>query len=205
MTTKQTAHTHGLEVIAHGPEEFHLVRDGYFASWAHVHRAESSGGKEEGSVLHLDCEHSLVEVLSVIPADTRGEPLLAHARLVVTLAEQAQTTLVKGTLDADGELKALPSSTRQRLLGSVSEAAETLSALSAELAEVLIGSNEQIADRRARDRATQAALAGIIVHEDLRGLFDVLSEPSSSARTGRNERCPCGSGQKYKHCCGQAS
>ena len=24
-----------------------------------------------------------------------------------------------------------------------------------------------------------------------------------SSKTGRNESCPCGSGKKYKHCCGR--
>ena len=29
--------------------------------------------------------------------------------------------------------------------------------------------------------------------------------PARSAKVGRNEPCPCGSGRKYKHCCGAAS
>lgn len=30
-------------------------------------------------------------------------------------------------------------------------------------------------------------------------------EPARSAKIGRNEPCPCGSGRKYKKCCGAAS
>jgi uncharacterized protein len=30
----------------------------------------------------------------------------------------------------------------------------------------------------------------------------VLSEPARSTKVGRNQPCPCGSGQKYKRCCG---
>ena len=26
--------------------------------------------------------------------------------------------------------------------------------------------------------------------------------PTINKKTGRNEKCPCGSGKKYKHCCG---
>lgn len=34
----------------------------------------------------------------------------------------------------------------------------------------------------------------------------VKSQPiHSSSRQGRNERCACGSGKKFKHCCGKAS
>lgn len=29
------------------------------------------------------------------------------------------------------------------------------------------------------------------------------SIPVSSQKTGRNDQCPCGSGKKYKHCCGK--
>ena len=29
------------------------------------------------------------------------------------------------------------------------------------------------------------------------------SKPATSSKTGRNEKCPCGSGKKYKQCCGK--
>ncbi len=41
-------------------------------------------------------------------------------------------------------------------------------------------------------------------------MFDVISKPketpkvSPDAKVGRNETCPCGSGKKYKNCCGKA-
>lgn len=31
-----------------------------------------------------------------------------------------------------------------------------------------------------------------------------MPEPARSVKVGRNEPCPCGSGRKYKHCCGAA-
>ena len=33
----------------------------------------------------------------------------------------------------------------------------------------------------------------------------ILSKVLEHLRAGRNEPCPCGSGKKYKHCCGQAA
>lgn len=40
----------------------------------------------------------------------------------------------------------------------------------------------------------------------VRGMYDYWHVPSTSAsrKTGRNEPCPCGSGKKYKRCCGNA-
>ena len=39
-------------------------------------------------------------------------------------------------------------------------------------------------------------------------VFDIISEPKPETATptqkvGRNEPCPCGSGKKYKNCCGK--
>lgn len=43
--------------------------------------------------------------------------------------------------------------------------------------------------------------------EDISDLERLLnpSEPVRIAKIGRNEPCPCGSGKKYKKCCGSAS
>ena len=40
--------------------------------------------------------------------------------------------------------------------------------------------------------------------EDITDLEKLLnpSQPKVSAKIGRNEPCPCGSGKKYKKCCG---
>jgi len=45
----------------------------------------------------------------------------------------------------------------------------------------------------------------ISLHHAWRGREDPFARSSVSApgrKVGRNERCPCGSGKKYKHCCG---
>jgi uncharacterized protein len=43
----------------------------------------------------------------------------------------------------------------------------------------------------------------VTVHHAWRGLANPFPEPPSFGRkVGRNERCPCGSGKKFKHCCG---
>ena len=40
--------------------------------------------------------------------------------------------------------------------------------------------------------------------ENVSDLVELLNPPLpvSSSKTGRNESCPCGSGIKYKNCCG---
>ena len=40
-------------------------------------------------------------------------------------------------------------------------------------------------------------------------MFDYISEPQEeksiiTEKVGRNEPCPCGSGKKFKNCCGKA-
>ncbi|MGH9075644.1 MAG: hypothetical protein ACRDZQ_16225, partial [Acidimicrobiales bacterium] len=117
----------GLHVVAHAPEGFHLVRDGFFGAWAHVHLAEDhvGGGAPE---LHLECEHPLSEVLASTPPERRASPVLAHANLVGTLAHDAQVELTKPATGPGGDLRALPATELESLVGPASEAAETLSA-----------------------------------------------------------------------------
>ena len=40
------------------------------------------------------------------------------------------------------------------------------------------------------------------VREDGRWLYAGAVAPPSNAKVGRNDPCPCGSGKKYKKCCG---
>jgi len=70
-------------------------------------------------------------------------------------------------------------------------------------------------EERGRYVASECALHGwhyIIglepgVPEDISDLEKALNppEPFRSEKVGRNEPCPCGSGQKYKKCCGAIS
>lgn len=202
VAEERAAEHQDLKVIAHAAEGFHLVRDGFFATWGHVHLDDGSG-VEAGSELHLECEHVLADVLAATPAKGRGAPLLAHAHLVVALAGDAHTSLIQAMIDSDGELKALPYTDRQRLLGQTYEAVDTLSELSSELAYVLLGPSREVPNRRAREQATRAALAGLVVLGNLRTLQSWVLERSLSVGTSRNGPCPCGSGRKYKLCCGK--
>ncbi|MGH9071819.1 MAG: hypothetical protein ACRDX8_11785 [Acidimicrobiales bacterium] len=68
-----TSTKEGLIVVAHGEDELHLVRDAYFAAWAHVHLGKACGSGPAGQ-LHISCEHSLAEVVVATPeaADDTG-------------------------------------------------------------------------------------------------------------------------------------
>ena len=48
----------------------------------------------------------------------------------------------------------------------------------------------------------QYAHMGRVIAEVLREHEAVASEPRHSVKIGRNDPCPCGSGKKYKRCCG---
>jgi len=88
------------------------------------------------------------------------------------------------------------------------------------LARVRIRTEEEIAQAEAADRARAEAIARQMQfqHPEMGGLgadeeaaqksaLDAASlellPPGRTARVGRNDPCPCGSGKKYKHCHGQ--
>ena len=68
---------------------------------------------------------------------------------------------------------------------------------------------------RQRQQAQEMAERMQFQHEDVAGLDDPADEAPAAAATepvvrheqkiGRNEACSCGSGKKYKHCCGRIS
>ena len=61
---------------------------------------------------------------------------------------------------------------------------------------------EEVAARRSEIEEKQKLIAGLErVRDDLQLRVDELSR--TAKRPGRNEPCPCGSGKKYKHCCGR--
>ncbi|MEX1266093.1 MAG: SEC-C metal-binding domain-containing protein, partial [Woeseia sp.] len=79
---------------------------------------------------------------------------------------------------------------------------------------------EESAPRKKKDRETTfeefAGAARELFADSLasyanlgRSVFDAVAErstrqqePARSAKVGRNAQCPCGSGRKYKKCCG---
>ena len=62
------------------------------------------------------------------------------------------------------------------------------------------------ANAPARARQPQPAMAGVAVDGDGAGEMSVdLPVRRSLPKVGRNEPCPCGSGKKYKNCCGRTA
>jgi preprotein translocase subunit SecA len=58
---------------------------------------------------------------------------------------------------------------------------------------------EEQFQRRKRRELEQARLAGSGDHQPVQQVV------RSGAKIGRNDPCPCGSGKKYKKCCGVAA
>ncbi len=48
----------------------------------------------------------------------------------------------------------------------------------------------------------ESKLIKVLSNDDF-GNFDIYTEPIRTKKIGRNELCPCGSGKKYKKCCGR--
>jgi preprotein translocase subunit SecA len=64
------------------------------------------------------------------------------------------------------------------------------------------------ANAPARARQPQPAMAGVAMDADGDGAGGVsidLPVRRSLPKVGRNEPCPCGSGKKYKNCCGRTA
>ena len=60
---------------------------------------------------------------------------------------------------------------------------------------------EEIAEKKAIIAEKDRIIASLKqFHDDLQMRVD---EMNSFSKVGRNDPCPCGSGKKYKHCCGK--
>ena len=76
-----------------------------------------------------------------------------------------------------------------------------------EVVEVLVGKGARI-DLQGEDGMTALALAKAQGHREVVALLQMRLGGKASgsapgpARVGRNDPCPCGSGKKYKKCCG---
>jgi len=65
---------------------------------------------------------------------------------------------------------------------------------------------DRFAKRYQRKQEEQKRRAREVISEDDAPDPDAPVEQAHSGRTvGRNDPCPCGSGKKYKKCCGQKS
>jgi hypothetical protein len=91
---------------------------------------------------------------------------------------------------------AMPGKTTRKsvhgLLEKIDEHAGGLTASEVEVVEFAL-------DRRLEREGLQAEF-----HPDEQFEDEFEHEPAVSTKVGRNEPCPCGSGKKYKKCCGAA-
>lgn len=71
--------------------------------------------------------------------------------------------------------------------------------------EFLKSSSEQKADLTASiiHFCLEADASSRIAYEDVGGEPQFIPFPGTNSRIGRNDPCPCGSGKKYKRCCGR--
>ncbi len=64
----------------------------------------------------------------------------------------------------------------------------------------------KLADEKARDETDLEALDKFLLSDLAPAESMRPSEPlRRSAKVGRNDPCPCGSGKKFKKCCGKAA
>lgn len=117
-----------------------------------------------------------------VPAEMTAALQAMSDKVFWAEAERVEERLDKGDLTDQTRLYAIAVIREQQRRGALNE--ERNKALEAEVEE------------------RQKLVAGLErVRDDLQLRVDELS--LSAKRPGRNEPCPCGSGKKYKHCCGK--
>ncbi|MHC4574224.1 MAG: SEC-C metal-binding domain-containing protein [Planctomycetota bacterium] len=77
----------------------------------------------------------------------------------------------------------------------------------------MVGRAEKCRDFRSEQKADltasiirlclEADASSRIAYEGAEGNPEIIPFPAGNSRVGRNAPCPCGSGKKYKKCCGR--
>jgi len=75
---------------------------------------------------------------------------------------------------------------------------QLVEAMKAQLVEKL---EAQIAEKQLKINELEAEIAANKRTRGRKPARGAISKPTKSARIGRNDRCSCGSGKKFKHCC----
>ena len=66
-----------------------------------------------------------------------------------------------------------------------------------------IRENGVLTNLTVRRRAEEPKREQVAVPMEAGGDGTVQQRPAAKKKVGRNDPCPCGSGKKYKHCCGR--
>lgn len=62
---------------------------------------------------------------------------------------------------------------------------------------------EKLIEETSVPESERAAIMLAQLEADMNGTSRKVPEKDMSAKVGRNDPCPCGSGKKYKKCCGR--
>jgi len=157
-----------------------------------------------------------------ISLDTRGEPVkhvwdeyLAKEKVVYANILRNKTTRLEGTVTELAESLRLTPTYMFAFLDGIHEAVEGVPALETIEEDTPVAFDieydrlfKQMVEYKADDLYTMPEWNEIFTQERQKELY---KEQKSShtivrneAKVGRNEACPCGSGKKYKKCCGAA-
>jgi len=157
-----------------------------------------------------------------ISLDTKGEPVkhvwdeyLAKEKAIYANILRNKTTRLEGTVTELAESLRLTTTYTFAFLDGIHEAVDGLPALEGIEEDTAIAFDinydrlyKQMVEYKADDLYNLPEWNEIFTPEQQKELY---KEQKSShtvvrndAKTGRNEACPCGSGKKYKKCCGAA-
>jgi len=69
---------------------------------------------------------------------------------------------------------------------------------------LLAGASDPISEAESETIVDELPALALGIHRLLAGRGVATSAAAPRAKVGRNDPCPCGSGKKYKHCCGRS-
>jgi len=115
-----------------------------------------------------------------------------------TLSAECLDDLEKGKVPASGK-PVLDAIARE-----LTARHDMLQQQSAELEQLLAAKQKEAADKHREYLDLKHEYSRMKQLADLRDLQLQEKEATGSCKIGRNDPCPCGSGKKYKHCCGKS-
>jgi len=157
-----------------------------------------------------------------IAIDVKGEPVkhvwdeyLAKEKVIYANILRSKTTRLEGTVAELAENFKLPTTHMFAFLDGIHEAVDGVPELETIEEDTAIAFDieydrlyKQMVEYKADELYEMPEWDGVFTKERQKELYTEQKKSHTvvrnEAKTGRNEACPCGSGKKFKKCCGAA-
>lgn len=138
------------------------------------------------------------EMAGILAKGGRGKPGVFERLINFFREAKSEQELLAGCLADLGDPRALPD-----LHEAFRRADDWLKAGEVEAAIVELGGELSAAEKQKSQRLRPQPLFGLAPGRPLPATQPAELRPARATKIGRNDPCPCGSGKKYKKCCGR--